>query len=40
MPYQPKPDDLSLSATVSGAPVRLGRLEVHELRSAWEKSGR
>lgn len=38
MPFQPKPADRSLAATVKGGSIRFATLEVHELRSAW--SGR
>ncbi|MDB6072155.1 MAG: sacC [Verrucomicrobiales bacterium] len=36
LPFQPKPDNLSLGLKVSGAPVLFDSLEIHELRSAWK----
>ncbi len=35
MPFQPRPDDLKVSAEASGAPVRLRRVALHSLRSIW-----
>ena len=35
MPFQPRPDDLKVSAESSGAPVRLRRVALHALKSIW-----
>jgi hypothetical protein len=36
MPFQPKPDDLTLGVSVKGAAMKFTTLRIHELKSAWE----
>lgn len=36
MPFQPKAGDLALAASVKNGDVKFGKLEVYELKSAWQ----
>ena len=39
MPFLPEAGDRTVAISVKGAPVKLTKLEVHELKSAWELPG-